>query len=486
MSDESPEWLNLIDGEWVEASTGETRSTRNPADTREVVATYQLSGSADAERAVEAAAGAAEEWAATPAPERGAVLRAAAKRLDDRREELTELLTREEGKTLDEAAPEVGRAVDIFYYYAEKAKEFGGDVRRAGGSQRDVYTVREPLGVAALVTPWNYPIAIPAWKLAPALATGNAVVMKPASIAPGVALEVADVLQEAGLPDGVLNVVTGPGSEVGDTFTTHEDVDAVSFTGSGEVGYHVYDAATEDMKRVQAEMGGKNPTVVTANADVDAAVSIAAAGAFGVTGQACTATSRAIVHEAVVDEFVEGIVDHAESLAVGDGLEGADMGPQVSESELEGTLRYVDLASDEGATLATGGGQPEGDAYEHGHFVEPTVFTDVESDMRIAQEEVFGPVLAVITVSDFDEAMEVANDVDYGLSASIVTEDHTEANRFAEEIEAGVAKINEKTTGLELHVPFGGYKRSSTNTYREQGEAGMEFFTSTKTVYRNY
>ena len=486
MSDESPERLNLIDGEWVEASTGETVTTRNPADTREVVATYQQSGSADAERAVEAAAAAADEWAATPGPERGAVLRDAAKRLDDRREELTELLTREEGKTLAEAAPEVGRAVDIFYYYAERAMDFGGRNPEAGGRRRDVYTVKEPLGVAGLVTPWNYPIAIPAWKLGPALATGNTVVLKPASIAPGVALEVAEALHEAGAPAGVLNVVTGPGSEVGDVVTGHEDVDAVSFTGSGEVGYHVYDAATEDMKRVQAEMGGKNPTVVSASADVDEAVSVVGAGAFGVTGQACTAASRAIVHESVADEFVEGIVAHAESLTVGDGLEGADMGPQVSESELEGTLRYVDLAADEGATLATGGDRLEGGTHEHGHFVEPTVFTDVESDMRIAQEEVFGPVLAVITVSDFDEAMRVANDVDYGLSSSIVTDDHTEANRFADEIEAGVAKINEKTTGLELHVPFGGYKRSSTNTYREQGEAGMEFFTSTKTVYRNY
>ncbi len=320
------------------------------------------------------------------------------------------------------------------------------------------------------------------WKIAPALAAGNAVVIKPATLAPGVVHEMASALEEAGLPDGVINVVTGPGSEVGETIAGHEAVDAVSFTGSTAVGNTVYDTATEDGKRVQLEMGGKNPTVVSDTADVDKAARIVASGAFGVTGQACTATSRAIVHEDVYDEFVDAVVDRAAAIEHGHGLDDPSMGPHVSESELESTLEYVDIARDEGATLEYGGSTLD----REGYFVEPAVFSGVDSEMRIAQEEVFGPVLAVLPVGDFDEALAVANDVDYGLSASVVTDDHTEANRFAEEIEAGVVKINEKTTGVELHVPFGGVKDSSSETYREQGDAGLDFYSISKTVYDNY
>ncbi|MFC6725328.1 aldehyde dehydrogenase family protein, partial [Halobium palmae] len=283
----------------------------------------------------------------------------------------------------------------------------------------------------------------------------------------------------------VANLVTGPGSEVGDAIVTHEDVDAVSFTGSGQVGHTVYDKATDGGKRVQTELGGKNPTVVAESADVEEVGEIGANGAFGVTGQACTACSRAIVHESVHDEFVESVVARAEEIEIGPGDE-YDMGPQVSESELEGTLDYVEVAENEGATLATGGGRPEGDRFGDGYYVEPTVFTDVERDFRIAQEEVFGPVLAVIEVSDFDEGVEVANDSDYGLSASVVTDDHTEADRFVREVEAGVAKVNAKTTGLELNVPFGGFKQSSSETWREQGDAGIDFYTIERTVYDNF
>jgi aldehyde dehydrogenase (NAD+) len=341
------------------------------------------------------------------------------------------------------------------------------------------------MGVAGLITPWNYPVAIPAWKLAPALATGNTVVIKPATLAPSLGKAIVECLDDAGIPDGVVNLVAGPGSEVGATITEHDAVDAVSFTGSSAVGHHVYDAATDGGKRIQTEMGGKNPTIVTSSADVDRAVDIVAAGAFGVTGQACTATSRAVVHDDVYDEFVEGLVAHAESIEVGPGLEDPDMGPQASADELEGTLEYVDIAVDEGATLETGGERVDVDG-ANGYFVSPAVFSDVDPSMRIAQEEVFGPVVAVIRVEDFDDAVEVANGVDYGLSASIVTDDLSEANRYADAAEAGVVKINEKTTGLELHVPFGGVKNSSSNTYREQGEAGMDFFTTTKTVYTSY
>jgi len=481
----SEHYQNYIDGSWVDAENGETFETVDPSAPGEVVATYQQSDAADAEAAVEAAAEARDEWADTPAPQRGAILRETASILESREQELTEFLTREEGKTHAEAGGEVGRAIDLFYYYAEKTRDLGGTVKSSSGRRTNLYTVREPVGVAAMITPWNYPIAIPAWKIAPALATGNVVVCKPASVAPGPLAEIFRALDEAGLPDGVANLVTGPGSTVGDTFVTHDDVDAVSFTGSGEVGHHVYEQAATDGKRVQTELGGKNPTVVADSADVEEAAEIVATGAFGVTGQACTACSRAIVHTEVYDEFVEAVVAEAESIEIGPGDE-YDMGPQVTESELEGTLDYIEVAENEGATLATGGGQPEGERFGDGYYVEPTVFSDVENEFRIAQEEVFGPVLAVIEVEDFEEGLAVANDVDYGLSASVVTDDHTEAERFVDEVESGVAKINEKTTGLELHVPFGGFKDSSSETWREQGDAGIDFYTIEKTVYDNF
>ena len=477
---------NFVGGEWTDARTGETFDVRNPADASDLVGRFPRSGTADADAAVEAAAAAQSAWADTPGPARGDVLRRTAENLAERKEELAETLTREEGKTLDEARPEVQRAVDIFRYYAVKARDYGGDVKASSSPNTRLYTVREPMGVAALITPWNYPIAIPAWKLAPALATGNAVVVKPAMAAPDVARKLVECLEDAGIPDGVVNYVTGPGSAVGSRFVEHEDVDVVSFTGSKTVGDVVYDGATDGGKRVQTELGGKNPTIVTEHADVEEAVDVVAAGAFGVTGQACTATSRAIVHEAVYDEFVEGIVERAESIEVGPGLEGTDMGPHVSEEELAGTLEYVDVARGEGATLETGGEVPDDDSLPDGYYVRPTVFSDVDPDMQIACEEVFGPVLAVIRVGSFDEAIEVANGVDYGLSASVVTDDLGEANRFVDEVEAGVAKVNEKTTGLELHVPFGGVKGSSSETWREQGDAALDFYTISKTVYLNY
>jgi aldehyde dehydrogenase (NAD+) len=474
---------NYVDGEWIASDTGETFTVRNPADRSDVVGEFQQSGIADAEAAVEAADEASETWADTPAPERGRVLRAAGQNLADRKEELTETLVREEGKARPEAAGEVQRAIDIFAYYAAKASDLGGTVKSSSSEDTRLYTVNEPVGVAGLITPWNYPIAIPAWKIAPALATGNAIVFKPASQAPAVSRKLVECLDEAGLPDGVLNYVSGPGSKVGKVFSTHEAVDAVSFTGSSAVGDTVGQQANETGKRIQLEMGGKNPAIVMPSADIDEAADIAASGAFGVTGQACTATSRAIVHEDVYDEFVEGAVAAAEAIEVGPGLDGAEMGPQVSESELDSTLEYVDIGVNEGATLETGGGEVDaGD----GFFVEPAVFSDVEPGMRIAQEEVFGPVLAVIPVGSYDEAVEVANGVRYGLSASIVTQDLSEANRFVEDSESGVIKVNEKTTGLELHVPFGGMKDSSSETYREQGDAGLDFYTISKTVYMNY
>lgn len=474
--------LNYVGGEWRESNTGKTFETHNPANPDEVVATYPQSNAADAKRAIKVAKSACEEWATTPGPERGRILSETGTLLAGRKDALTKLLVREEGKTRSEAAGEVQRAIDIFGYYGAKARDLGGTVKGSSTRSMNLYTKSEPVGVAGLITPWNYPIAIPAWKIAPALAAGNTVVIKPASLAPGVVHEMADALDEAGLPTGVINIVTGPGSDVGDVIASHPAVDAVSFTGSTKVGNQVYDTAAEDGKRVQLEMGGKNPTVVSETADVQEAANIVSSGAFGVTGQACTACSRAIVHKAVYDEFVNAVVERAESIEPGHGLDNSDMGPHVNESELESTLNYVEVGQREGATLETGDEAID----RKGHFVEPVVFSDVGCEMRIAEEEIFGPVLSVIPVNDYDEAVRVANNVRYGLSASIVTNDHGEANRFVDEVEAGVVKINEKTTGLELHVPFGGMKASSSETYREQGDAGLEFFTLSKTVYMNY
>ncbi|WP_424000234.1 aldehyde dehydrogenase family protein [Haloarcula salina] len=480
------EYGNYVDGEWSESRTAETFAVRNPANADEVVARFPDSTTADTEAAIEAAVAAQDEWASTPGPERGAVLKAAGAELEARKDDATETLVREEGKTRSEAAGEVQRAIDIFAYYAQKARDLGGVVKSPSGRNKELSTKREPLGTVGIITPWNYPIAIPAWKLAPALAAGNTVVAKPASAAPNSTRILFECLDAAGLPDGVANAVTGSGSEVGAPLTEHEAIDGVSFTGSTAVGTTVAQTASESLKRVQCEMGGKNPTVVMPSADVDEAVEILGAGAFGTTGQSCTAASRAIVHEQVYDEFVEAMVEYAESVEIGPGLDDPDMGPHVSESELDSTLEYVDIAESEGATLETGGQRLTEGEYEDGYYVQPAVFSGVDNDMRIAQEEVFGPVLAVIRADGFDHALELANDTEYGLSASIVTQDLTEAETFLDRVEAGVAKVNEKTTGLELHVPFGGYKQSSTNTYREQGDAGLDFFTSTKTVYRNY
>lgn len=480
------EYKNYIDGEWVPSESGSTVETRNPADRNNSLGEVPESTRADAERAIEVASAAQSDWANTPGPSRGAVLRDAADLLAKRKDNLTETLVREEGKTWSEAAGEVQRAVDIFYYYASKAADLGGEVKASSSQDATLSTRLEPVGVVSAITPWNYPIAIPAWKVAPALAAGNAVVLKPASLASAIAHDFARCLDDAGLPDGVLNVVTGPGSTVGDALATDERVAAVSFTGSESVGDIVYQNASPGQKRVQLEMGGKNPTVVTESADINDAVEIVGVGAFGTTGQSCTACSRAIVHEDVYEEFVDRMVAYAEDVDVGPGLDDPDMGPHVSKGELDGTLNYVEVGQEEGATLETGGERLTGGEYENGYFVSPAVFSDVDPEMRIAQEEIFGPVISVIPVSDFDEAIEIANGVEQGLSASVVTEDLRQAHRFVDEVDAGVVKINEKTTGLEYHVPFGGMKASSSETYREQGDAGLDFYTINKTVYLNY
>jgi len=476
-------YRDLIGGEWVEAADGATFETRNPAHPDEVLGTFPQATAQDAARAVAAAAEALPGWAATPAPSRGAVLFRAAELLDERRDEVARTLTREEGKTLAEATAEVVRARDILRYFAGEGWRRAGELLPANTAGAMLYSRREPLGVVAAITPWNFPIAIPAWKVAPALVYGDTVVLKPASATPLTALRLVECLVDAGLPAGVLNFVTGRGGVVGEALAADPVVRGLTFTGSHAVGAGIYGRATQHFARVQLEMGGKNATVVLDDADLDLAVRLVVTGGFGLTGQSCTATSRVVVTEKVADRFVGRLAEAAAALKVGDGLEpGVQMGPAASAEQLATDLDYVAVAKEEGAELVAGGERLPGDGY----FMQPTVFDHVDPHSRLAQEEVFGPVVAVIRARDFDDALAKANAVGYGLAASVVTRDLRQALAFVERVEAGVVKVNEPTTGLALQAPFGGFKDSSANTFKEQGPAAVEFYTRTKTVYVTY
>jgi 2,5-dioxopentanoate dehydrogenase len=474
------EFKLLIDGSWVEASNGDTFKNENPAKLGEVVGIFPSATKEDTRRAIEAARAALPGWSNMPPPARGAILEKASRIFEARADEFAAILTREEGKTKAEAMIEVTRARDIFRYYAGEGWRMGGDVLPSNITGELLYTRREALGVVALITPWNFPIAIPAWKMAPALAYGNTVVFKPASLAPHSGLILVEALVEAGLPNGVVNFITGSGRNVGDELVSSPLINGVSFTGSYSVGSGIYEKAIKNLTRVQLEMGGKNPTIVLDDANLELAVRLAVMGGFGLTGQACTATSRVIVEEGVADDFANALTQAARNLVVGNGLDtGVQMGPAVSESQLQTDLEYIGIGKSEGAKLLAGGDI----ANKNGHFVQPTVFDHVEPGMRIAQEEIFGPVISIMRARNFDQAIEHANAIGFGLSAGVVTNNLQRAFQFANRIEAGVVKINEPTTGLALQAPFGGFKQSSANTFKEQGQAAIEFYTRTKTIY---
>ncbi len=429
---------NYVAGQWVECKSQKTFPNINPADTDEVVGLFQASGPADVQEACDVAAKAQPGWAALPAPRRGEYLFKAAEILESRLAKLGEDMTREEGKTLPEAKAEVKRAINIFRYFGgEGARQFSYQIP----SEREnvfCYTMRKPLGVVGLITPWNFPSAIPAWKMAPALVGGNTVVIKPASLAPLSALRLVEALHEAGIPAGAINYVTGGGGTVGNTLVDHPAIRAVSFTGSCEVGNTLYDRVARRKIRVQLEMGGKNPTVVLKDADLNYAADVLVNGAFFSTGQKCTACSRAVIERAIYERLVEILVAKTRKMKVGNGLEpGIDMGPAVDASQLETDLKYIEIAKQEGAKLLCGGNRLTGGIYDKGYFVEPTIFGDVTPEMRIAQEEVFGPVLALMVAEDFDDAMRLANSARFGLSASIVSRDLTRVHQFINRIEAG-------------------------------------------------
>jgi acyl-CoA reductase-like NAD-dependent aldehyde dehydrogenase len=477
---------NFIAGEWVHSSSGKVFDSINPANTEELVARYQSSEAVDVQNAFDVAQKAQAAWAAVPAPNRGIVLMRAAELLEKRAESVAADMTREEGKTLPEAKGEVGRAVNIFRYFGGEGARFSGETVP---SERDgvfAYTFRKPLGVASLLTPWNFPVAIPAWKIAPALICGNTVVIKPASLAPLCTVRIIEALHEAGLPKGVINMVTGSGSTIGDELISNPAVKAVSFTGSCEVGNGIQRKTTQRGTKTQLEMGGKNPTIVLGDVDLNSATDVVVNGAFFSTGQKCTATSRAIVEEAIFDDFVKLLVEKTRKLRVGNGMEkGVDIGPCVDESQMKTVLRYIEVGKKEGATLLCGGNRLTGPGHDRGYFVEPTIFTGVAPEMTIAQEEIFGPVLAVMPVKDLDAAIQLANNVKFGLSASLLTNQLNKVFNYINRIEAGLIIVNLPSAGVEYQLPFGGTKASSTG-YREQGSVAIDFYSELRTVYLRY
>jgi aldehyde dehydrogenase (NAD+) len=478
--------LNYIGGEWVGSRSGATAERRNPARNDEVVVVFPRSTVQDVDAAVAAAKGALEGWRRLPVPRRGDVLFRAQRLLEQRLEDVARAMTREEGKTLKESRGEVQKSINVLEFVAGEARRLNGETVPSEMPSTFCYTVREPLGVVAVITPWNFPVAIPTWKIAPALVAGNTVVFKPASATPLTAKLLTEIFVEAGVPRGVLNLIYGDGGTIGDRLVTHPDVKAVSFTGSNEVGSKLHADASKTHKKVLCEMGGKNPLVVLGDADVQLAAVATAQGAFGSTGQRCTATSRAVVVRSRLAEFLEAVCAEARAIVVGDGMkDGVGMGPAVDKRQYETVLEYLAIAEKEGARVVAGGRPDAGTVPSGGFFLRPTVLADVTPQMRLAQEEVFGPVLSVIAVDDAEQALEVANGVRYGLSASVYSQDYGRIMQFCERIEVGIVHVNSPTVGGEAQLPFGGMKATGVGG-REMGRTAIEFFTEWKTVYLDY
>ena len=474
---------NHIGGKWVESSTGRTYTITNPASNESVLAEFQTSGVDDALKAVDAAHEALAGWANTPAPVRAGILFRAIEILRQRGDDMARTITLEEGKPLSDAQGEVKRSLNIMEYAAGEGRRMFGYTTPSELPDTVAYTTRRPLGVVAIITPWNFPLAIPAWKIAPALICGNTIVFKPASATPWSAIKLMEVFEEAGLPAGVLNVVTGPGGSVGNALVESPLVKGISFTGSTEIGTGIYSHGASLLKKVQCEMGGKNAVILLADADIDKALGGIIQGAFGSTGQRCTATSRVIVEEAIYDEFMEQLIDRTSKLKIGDGLDPeVDVSPLASKAQFDTVMEYIGIGTEEGAELVQGGHAVTGGIFNQGYYVEPTIFADVQTDMRIAQEEIFGPVLTVLKAEDLEDAIQIANSVKFGLSSSVYTKDLTQAFEYINTVESGMVHVNAPTLGGEVHLPFGGLGASGVG-HREQGLEAMNFFTEVITVY---
>ncbi|TVY08958.1 alpha-ketoglutaric semialdehyde dehydrogenase GucD [Paenibacillus cremeus] len=476
-------YLNYINGEWAGASTGKQVASINPANPKEVVGYVQASSREDLDRAVAAAKSASRSWRKLSGAARGDVLFKAANALEKRADEVAETMTREMGKTFPEAKGETLRGVAILRYYAGEGMRRIGDVIPSTDSEALMFTTRVPLGVVGVISPWNFPVAIPIWKMAPALIYGNTVVLKPAQEVAVTAAKVVECFAEAGIPAGVLNLICGSGSIIGQGLAEHPDVNGITFTGSNQVGKQVGQAALARGAKYQLEMGGKNPVIVAADADLDLAVDGTISGGLKSTGQKCTATSRVIVMSEVYDAFKAKLLAKVSEISVGDGMEsGIWMGPCANEKQLETVLDYIQKGKDEGAKLLIGGGKAAAADATGGFFVQPTVFDEVSPQMAIAREEIFGPVMALIRAHSMEEAIELANDSEFGLSASVYTSSIGSVLSFIQDMDAGLVRINAETAGVELQAPFGGMKQSSSHS-REQGQAAIEFFTSIKTVF---
>lgn len=480
---EAKTYLNFINGEWVASDTGKTSESFNPSNKNEVLGSFQMSSSNDLDQAVKAAKAGQKSWRKLSGTARGEFLFKVADVLESKVEYVAEAMTKEMGKTFAEAKGETMRGVAILRYYAGEGMRPVGDVIPSSDSDALMFTNRVPLGVVGVITPWNFPVAIPIWKMAPALIYGNTVVLKPASDTAVTAARVVECFDEAGIPTGVINMVTGSGSVIGQGLAEHPGVNGITFTGSNSVGKQIGRAAFDRGIKYQLEMGGKNPVIVADDADLDLAVSATISGGLKSTGQKCTATSRVIVQSGIYDAFRSKLIEKVSEITVGNGMESDSwMGPVASENQLNNVLSYIEKGKAEGAELLHGGNQlTEGDS-AHGYFVEPTVFDNVTADMTIAREEIFGPVLALMKVETIEEALEMANDSEYGLSASIFTTNIGNMLEFINEMDAGLVRVNAESAGVELQAPFGGMKQSSSHS-REQGRAAIEFFTAVKTVF---
>jgi len=476
---------NFVDGRWVESRSGKTLERRNPANRADLLGSVPLSSREEMRDAIAAAKRAFPGWRNTPAPVRGKQVMRAARVMEEQKDSLARLMTREEGKTVSEASGEILRTINILEFIAGEALRLTGETLPSELPLNFAYTIRQPLGVVGLITPWNFPVAVPVWKIAPALVCGNTVVWKPSELTPFTSRQVVEIFAQAGVPAGVFNMVNGAGEEAGDELVEHPDVRALSFTGSNEVGALVYAKGAQQMKKVQCEMGGKNPVVVLADADLELAATSTVMGAFGSTGQRCTATSRVIVEESIADKFVEMLAERARTLKVGNGAESdIKVGPSVDENQFNKVQEYLAIGKKEGK-LVCGGDRLQGGTHDAGYFTAPTLFDHVRPDARIAQEEIFGPVLSVIRVKDFDEAVAAANSIRYGLAASIFTTDANRIFQFADRIECGMVHINSPTVGGEAHIPFGGIKGTGVGE-REVGSTAIDFYSELKVVYVDY
>lgn len=479
---------NLINGRWQPAASGETMESRNPADVDEVVAIAPASAARDVDEAVAAARAAFPAWRAMPAPKRGEILFRAAERLAHEKDALARIVTREMGKVIAEARGDVQEAVDMAYYMAGEGRRLSGETVPSELPDKDAKSVRVPLGVCGLITPWNFPVAIPSWKILPALVAGNTVVLKPSALTPLCATRFVQILQDAGLPPGVLNLVHGHGEGVGDALVGHRDVNVVSFTGSSAVGEKIEALCGTLHRPVCTETGGKNPLIVMDDADLDLAIEGALWGGFGTSGQRCTAASRVIVHEAVCGAFVARFVEAAKTLRLGSGLDPqTQVGPVISADQKRKILEYIEIGKHEGATLLCGGRAVTDGAWAKGHFIAPTIFGDVTPDMRIAREEIFGPVVSVITSRHLAHAIEIANSVAYGLSAAIYSRDVNKTAVAERDLDTGIVYVNASTIGAEIQLPFGGTKRTGLGPREAGGRGGaLELYTKWKVIYRDY